>query len=119
MSASVGKLHALFVTSRSEPDIHDVLGAPSGKMLAVNINAEAQTNGDIRRFVETRSKELKLALSNDNVALPVRRASELFIWCAPVSDISARGKTRKPIFKGLLLEIRQRNLQFTVYMTRS
>ena len=77
MSASVGKLHALFVTSRSEPDIHDVLGAPSGKTLAVNINAEAQTNG-IRRFVETRPKELKLALSNDNVALPVRRASELF-----------------------------------------
>ena len=116
MSASVGKLRALgakvklFITSRPEPDIRDVLAAPSGMTLAVNINVEAQTDVDILRFIETRSKVLKLALSNDNIALLVRRASGLFIWCAPVSDISVRVKTRKPICGGLLRGIRLRNL---------
>jgi hypothetical protein len=71
----------VFLTSRAENEINEVVLGAGGRCIAYDINAEAQVDHDIELYILSRSKDLKLQLSKDEIRLLVQRAEGLFIWC--------------------------------------
>jgi Cdc6-like AAA superfamily ATPase len=78
----------VFVTSRPEEKIHQALISATDRCISSNINKEAETDADIRQFIEAR---MKTAIKSKNITsdlLPseinrlVQQAAGLFIWAS-------------------------------------
>lgn len=69
----------VFVTSRDEPDIREAF--THSDCFSSNINDEKYVDRDIELYIQSKVKELKLKLAEDDVRKLVDQADGLFIWC--------------------------------------
>lgn len=75
----------VIITSRRESDIANVFADTSYNIHFIDINAdEWKTSNDIRLFMQSRSEQLKLDLSEDTIERLQEKASGLFIWSSTV-----------------------------------
>ncbi|TFK66201.1 WD40 repeat-like protein [Pluteus cervinus] len=76
----------VFITSRPEPTITDVL-RPAPSCHARDINAEEYTTSDIRLYIQTKLESMAAMdeispFNDDDINRLVDQAAGLFIWCA-------------------------------------
>lgn len=72
----------VFVTSRKEQRISEVLGAPLIDCRTKDIKAEPETSSDIQKYVIHQLNYLSVRLNESEVDGVVARADGLFIWCS-------------------------------------
>ncbi|TFK66218.1 WD40 repeat-like protein [Pluteus cervinus] len=88
----------VFITSRPEPTITDIL-EPAPSCEARDINVEEYTTSDIRLYTQTKIKSMDMdkipGFRDDDIDRLVDQAGGLFIWCATFFKYMADSKNRK------------------------
>lgn len=74
----------VFLTSRAEAGINEVVLGAGKQCVVCDINRENQVDSDLELYIlaQSQSKDLNLQLSKDETRLLVQRADGLFIWCS-------------------------------------